>query len=65
MYPSGSREIRRLSLQCDPDPVERPIGVFMTEFLPFDVYPLQVEIRELTYRAVREGGGRRLYESPN
>jgi hypothetical protein len=37
----------------------------MHQILPFDVYPLQVEIRELTYRAVREGDGRRLYESYN
>ena len=37
----------------------------MTQILPSDAYPLQVEIRELTYRAVREGGVRRLYESPN
>ena len=37
------------------DPVEQLIGIFMTQILPNDVYPLQVEIRELAYGAVREG----------
>jgi CubicO group peptidase (beta-lactamase class C family) len=35
------------------DPAEQLIGIFMTQILPADVYPLQVKIRELTYEAVR------------
>jgi CubicO group peptidase (beta-lactamase class C family) len=47
------------------DPVEQLIGIFMTQILPNDVYPLQVEIRELAYDAVREGTRRPLQESTN
>jgi CubicO group peptidase (beta-lactamase class C family) len=47
------------------DPVEQLIGIFMTQILPADVYPLQAEVRELTYHTVREGDRRRLYESTN
>jgi CubicO group peptidase (beta-lactamase class C family) len=35
------------------DPAEQLIGIFMTQILPSDVYPLQVKVRELTYKAVR------------
>jgi CubicO group peptidase (beta-lactamase class C family) len=47
------------------DPVEHLIGIFMTQILPADVYPLQIEIRKLTYHAVREDNRRRLCESTN
>jgi CubicO group peptidase (beta-lactamase class C family) len=39
------------------DPVEQLIGMFMTQILPSDAYPLQLEIRELTYSAVRQAAG--------
>jgi len=35
------------------DPAEEFIGIFMTQILPSEVYPLQVEIRSLAYDAIR------------
>ena len=35
------------------DPAEQLIGIFMTQIVPSDVYPLQAQIRALTYDAVR------------
>jgi CubicO group peptidase (beta-lactamase class C family) len=35
------------------DPAEQFIGIFMTQILPAEVYPLQVEIRALAYDAIR------------
>jgi hypothetical protein len=37
----------------------------MTQILPADVYPLQTEIRDLAYRAVREVDRWRLCQSTN
>jgi CubicO group peptidase (beta-lactamase class C family) len=34
------------------DPAEQLIGIFMTQILPSEVYPLQAEIRALTYDAI-------------
>jgi CubicO group peptidase (beta-lactamase class C family) len=42
------------------DPLEQLIGIFMTQILPNDAYPLQVQIRELTYDALHEGVRQRL-----
>jgi hypothetical protein len=58
-----TRPLANMFFWCDP--VEQLIGIFMTQILPSDVYPLQVEIRELTYHAVRENDRRRLHESTN
>jgi CubicO group peptidase (beta-lactamase class C family) len=35
------------------DPAEQLIGIFMTQILPSEVYPLQAQIRALTYDAIR------------
>jgi hypothetical protein len=35
------------------DPAEQLIGIFMTQILPSEVYPLQAQIRALTYDAMR------------
>jgi CubicO group peptidase (beta-lactamase class C family) len=37
------------------DPAEQLIGIFMTQILPSEVYPLQVQIRSLAYDAIRAG----------
>ena len=52
-------------MQLSFDPVEQLIGIVMTQIPPSDAYPLQIEIRELTYHAVRESGRWRLHESSN
>jgi CubicO group peptidase (beta-lactamase class C family) len=35
------------------DPAEQLIGIFMTQILPSEIYPLQAQIRALTYDAIR------------
>jgi hypothetical protein len=35
------------------DPAEQFIGIFMTQILPAEVYPLQPQIRALAYDAIR------------
>ena len=40
------------------DPREKLIGVFMTQILPAEVYPLQRDIRRLTYEAIETASGR-------
>ena len=35
------------------DPAEQLIGIFMTQILPNETYPLQAQVRALTYAAIR------------
>jgi hypothetical protein len=38
------------------DPRAELIGIFMTQLLPSDTYPLQREVRARVYDAIRDSG---------